>query len=198
MAGQARQRFEKLGIWFEAGRSIVNSAIARYQKGELAGALDLFAKADDIFKREGETGDQSSVGWPLLRAGAFGRAATRNGLCPSVLSQFYFFVAARLRRREVLCRCYWRAWPFEPSIPGCASAARDRARDPESIEAPLLSYHAHLIMGDLRREIGDGAPKLQVVPEGAAQIEGLRASLQGEELKIAFMKNRVEIDTNGW
>jgi len=192
MAGRARERFENLGISFEAGRSFLNSAIALYQKGELPGALALFAKAEVVFKREGNSASQALVG--LYRAMALWESGDAQKAVPVCLAAIDFFVAAGLRRREVLCRlllariaCASRQFP--DARRQCETALQILG----SLEAPLLSYHAHLIMGDLRRETDAAGQSYSYYQKARRNIEGLRASLQGEELKIAFMKNRVEI-----
>lgn len=192
VADEARKRFEKLGISFEAARSIVNAALALYQKSEFAGALHLFAKADDIFKREGNSASQALVGF--YRAMALWESGDAERAEPICLESIDFFVAARLRRREVLCRLLLARMAcsngkFLDARRQCETALHILA----SIEAPLLSYHAHLIMGDLRRQIGTARQSYSSYQKARRNIEGLRASLQGEELKIAFMKKRVEI-----
>jgi CHAT domain-containing protein/tetratricopeptide (TPR) repeat protein len=192
MAGRARERFEKLKISFEAGRSVVNSAIALYQRGELAGALALFAEAEIIFKREGNTPSQALVG--LYRAMALWDSGDAERAAPACAEALDFFVTARLRRREVLCRLLlariaYAGGQFLDARRQCETALQILA----SLQAPLLSYHAHLIMGDLHQASGAARQSYGSYQKARHNLEGLRASLQGEELKIAFMKNRVEV-----
>jgi len=60
MAQEAFQRFEKLGMGYEAAKSLANEAIAHGQQGKIVQALELFTKARQLFERE-----KNQV-WPWL------------------------------------------------------------------------------------------------------------------------------------
>src|SRR5258708_32246962 len=53
-------RFEKLGIGYEAAKTLANEAIAYGQQGKTVQALERFAKAREIFSRE------KNLVWPWL------------------------------------------------------------------------------------------------------------------------------------
>src|SRR5207247_10976458 len=61
---------------------------------------------------------------------------------------------------------------------------------------PVLNYQAHLLMGKI--QLTDGHPDEAYVSYQSARkaLETLRSSLRGEELKIAFIKNRLEVYEN--
>src|SRR5262249_52438496 len=105
-----------------------------------------------------------------------------------------FFVAAQLRRREVLCRLLlariaYAGGQFLIAKSQCEAAWKILS----TLEAPLLSYHAHLILGDLHQTAGIPLQAYNSYQNARRDLEGLRGSVQGEELRIAFMKNRVEV-----
>jgi len=192
MADRAREHFEKLGISFEAGRSVVNSAIALYQRRDLGRALAVFAEAETIFKREGNKACQALVG--LYCAMALWDSGEVERAEPVCLEALDFFINAHLRRREILCRLLLARIAYSRGqFPDASRQCETALRILTSLEAPLLSYHAHVIMGDLRRATGMARQSYGSYQKARRRLEGLRASIQGEELKIAFMKNRAEV-----
>src|SRR5258708_11998303 len=60
MAQEAFQRFEKLGMGYEAAKSLANEAIAHGQQGKIVQALELFTRARQLFAQE-----KNQV-WPWL------------------------------------------------------------------------------------------------------------------------------------
>jgi len=60
MAHEAFRRFEKLGMGYETAKSLANEAIAHGQQGKIVQALELFARARQLFERE-----KNQV-WPWL------------------------------------------------------------------------------------------------------------------------------------
>ncbi len=207
LAQRAQKRFQKLGTAFEAGRSLVNFAIARHQQSESAAALALFREAQEIFAREGNPAWQALI--ELYRAMVLwetGQAEVAAEACHAALS---FFEGAGLYRRAVLCHlllariaqgngAHQSAEVVEDAEEvdlGCdAQEHIDAAlRMLGTIEAPLLGYHAHLIAGDLHRTRGNLRQSHRSYLLARRNLEALRGRLQGEELKIAFMKNKVEV-----
>src|SRR5436309_7818947 len=60
MAHEGFLRFEKLGLGYEAAKTLANEAIAYGQQGKTVQALERFAKAREIFERE------KNLVWPWL------------------------------------------------------------------------------------------------------------------------------------
>ena len=76
---------------------------------------------------------------------------------------------------------------------------RSRARAIERLahlEAPVLHYQAHFLMGQIQQASGDLPGAYDSCQKARESLETLRSSLHGEELKIAFMKNRLEVYEN--
>jgi CHAT domain-containing protein/predicted negative regulator of RcsB-dependent stress response len=192
MAHRAQEQFERLAITFEAGRSVFNFAIALHQQDESFAALDLFATARDIFARENNAAWQALIG--LYRALVLletGQASAALGPCREALE---FFVEAGLDRRVIFCRLLLsRIARATGRLPEAQEQCEAALRTLATVEAPQLSYHAHLVLGDIYRINGRPREGYRSYQRARRSLEKLRSSLQGEELKIAFMKNKVEV-----
>jgi CHAT domain-containing protein len=57
----------------------------------------------------------------------------------------------------------------------------------------VLHYQAHFLMGQIQQASGNFAGAYDSCQKARESLETLRSSLHGEELKIAFMKNRLEV-----
>jgi len=61
------------------------------------------------------------------------------------------------------------------------------------LEAPLLTFQTYFLMGDLRLEAGDRKAAYDSFQRARKGLETLRSSLRGQELKISFVKDRLEV-----
>src|SRR5262249_42492007 len=61
------------------------------------------------------------------------------------------------------------------------------------LEAPVLRYQAEFLMGQIQQAAGEHGEAYDSYQRARESLETLRSSLHGEELKIAFMKNRLEV-----
>jgi CHAT domain-containing protein len=62
--------------------------------------------------------------------------------------------------------------------------------------SPVLTYQAQFMRGEIHRAAGDLSSAYSSYQAAREALEALRSSLRGEELKIAFMKNRLEVYEN--
>jgi CHAT domain-containing protein len=188
----AQRQFEKLGLAFEAGRSLVNFGIARHQQHESKAALDLFGKARDIFAQEKNAAWQALIQlYSALVLWETGQGEAAVDSCGAALE---FFLAHGLHRRAILCylllaRVSHARTQFAEAQKHCEAALEKLT----AVEAPLLNYHAHIIIGDVHRAVGRRSQSYHSYQRARRSLEALRSSLQGEELKIAFMKNKAEV-----
>ena len=60
-------------------------------------------------------------------------------------------------------------------------------------ESPILTYHARLLSGHALTRAGDRAGAYASYQAAREALETLRSRLNGEELKIAFVKNKGEV-----
>ena len=192
LAGRAQNQFEKLGTALESGRAVVNSAIAFHQQQESLQALDLFCKAAAIFANEKNHAWLALV--EIYRALALletGQAETAAEPCAAALQ---FFTSAGLTRRAVVCCLLMaRIALARGRLPEAQQHCESALQKLVTAEAPLLSYHAHLILGDVHKAFGRPRQSKYNYQHARRNLETLRGSVQGEELKISFMKNKVEV-----
>src|SRR4029077_1849145 len=60
-------------------------------------------------------------------------------------------------------------------------------------QAPVLVYQTHLLLGQIAANRGDRIAAYAAYQEAGKALEALRTRLQSEELKIAFVKNRMHV-----
>ena len=192
MAEEAIDAFRRLRMGYENAKSLAYLAIAHGQQGKVLRALDLFAEARGIFVRE-----QNTV-WPalldlyqaviLLGAGRLFEARR------SCLAALEFFLSSALPSKAVLCRLLLarlavRMGDLDAARRECDAAAGILA----PLDLPALGFQLHFVKGQI--EQAGGRPGAAYESYRAAQqlLEALRSNLRGEELKIAFMKNKLEV-----
>ena len=195
LAHEAFRSFQKLKMRYEAGKSLCNSAIALGQQGQGFHALELFTQARAMFLKEG------NQVWPslidLYQALVYfneGRLPESRRYCLAALD---FFRSSPLPGRAILChlllaRLSLKMGDIEAARHECQTALADLA----GIEAPILAHQAHLVMGQIEETVRN-LPEAQHQYGIAREVlEDLRGALHGEELKISFMKNRLEVYEN--
>jgi tetratricopeptide (TPR) repeat protein len=192
MAEEALGAFRKLGIRYEMAKSLGYLAIAHGQQGKLLRALDLLTEARVLFVQE-----QNDV-WPalldlyqaiiLLGAGRLFEARR------SCLTALEFFRSSALASKAVLCRLLLARLAVRMGHLAAARQECDQAAESLStLDLPALSFQLHYVRGQIERAAGQ--PEAAYASHRTAQqfLEALRSNLRGEELKIAFMKNKLEV-----
>jgi len=61
------------------------------------------------------------------------------------------------------------------------------------LQTPVLAYQAHLLEGQIAQARNDPPAARRAYLEARQALEALRSRLQGEELKISFIKNRMQV-----
>ena len=185
-------RFQKLGMGYEEAKCQANEAMAFSQLGKALRSLELFAEARPKFVRE------KNLVWPwlidLYQVVVLyneGRLFEARRLCSGAAS---FFDTSFLPGKAVLChlllaRISLRAGELKAALTECARAL-DRLA---GLEAPVLRYQAEFLMGQIQQSSEDISGAYDSCQRAREALETLRSSLHGEELKIAFMKNRLEV-----
>ena len=195
LAQQGYEGFRKLGMGYEAAKCLAFSAMAASQQGHAFEGLKLFAEAREIFVRE------KNQAWPslidLYRALVFyneGRFFEARRLCSDALDSFR---ALKLTNKSVLAQLLLARIALRTDDPDQAfdhaSAAAEKA--PE-LESPVLTYQAHLLLGNIHSSRSNRDEAYASYQTARQALETLRGSLRGEELKIAFIKNRLEVYEN--
>jgi len=192
LAEQAFSSFQQLGMGYESAKALCNSAIALSQQGEGPRALELFCQARELFVKE-----KNRV-WPslidLYRAIVY---FNEGGLSESrqyCLAALRFFSSSPLPGRATLCRLLLARLSLKT---GDIDAARRECQAVlESFsgrEMPILAFQAHLAMGQVEEASGRFEEAERHYRTSKELLESLRGEIHGEELKISFVKNRLEV-----
>jgi CHAT domain-containing protein len=192
LARRARRQFKKLGTGYEVAKSLAMEAIATSNLGRAFRALSVFEKARETFVTEG------NEVWPwvidLYRASVLleeGRLFEAHRLASKVLP---VFEDQRLGVKANVCRLLLARLSMRMGDLFAARSHCERALD-GAIEAdsPLALYQAQFLAGQIAEAGGLRETALASYESAAATLETLRSSLQREEMKISFGKNRMGV-----
>src|SRR5258707_1550187 len=192
MAHEGFQRFEKLNMGYEAAKTVANEATAFGQQGKTVQALERLAKAREMFSRE------KNLVWPWLLdlyQGLLlfheGRYFEARRLCAGAAE---FFDQTPLAGKALLSRLLLARIALQvgdlPAAEKETDAAVAKLSDSQS---PVLVYQTRLLLGQIAANRGDRAASYAAYQEAREALESLRTRLQSEELKIAFVKNRMQV-----
>ena len=192
LAEAAYASFQRLGMGYEAAKALTNTAIACSQQGKSFRALELFAQAKAKFVQE-----KNQV-WPslldLYQALVLyeeGRMFEARRLCLAALE---FFRNSTLPTKAVLCHLLLARLALRSGdIAGAEREFSNALAKLAGLEAPILSYQAHFLKGQVLEAGKKLKEAFESYQEARRFLETLRSGLRGEELKIAFMKNKVEV-----
>jgi len=192
MAHDGFLRFEKLGMGYEAAKTLANEAIAHGQQGKTVQALERFAKAREMFSRE------KNLVWPWLLdlyQGLLlfheGRYFEARRLCAGAAE---FFDGMPLPGKALLARLLLARIALQVGDLAAAEAETNAAVTKLSnLQAPVLVYQTHLLLGQIAGNRGDRVAAYAAYQEARKALEALRTRLQSEELKISFVKNRMQV-----
>lgn len=192
LAEQGYEGFNKLGMKYESAKCLAFSAIAASQRGHAFESLKLFEQAREIFVQE------KNQAWPslidLYRALVFfneGRFFEARRLCTDALESFRKF---RLLSKKALAQLLLARIALQSEQPEeAALVCSEVLKDLTELQSPVLSYQAHFLMGKVHLAQSDLGGAYDAFKNARTELETLRSSLRGEELKIAFIKNRLEI-----
>ncbi|MFY9804229.1 MAG: CHAT domain-containing tetratricopeptide repeat protein [Candidatus Acidiferrales bacterium] len=185
-------RFQKLGMGYEEAKCQAYEAMALSQLGKALRSLELFTQARAKF-----VGEKNLV-WPwlmdLYQAVVLyneGRLFEARRQCASAAK---FFDTSFLPNKAVLChlllaRLSLRTGDLPSAKADCTRALERLA----NLEAPVLRYQAQFLMGQIQQASADPSGAYDSCQKAREALETLRSSLRGDELKIAFMKNRLEV-----
>jgi len=192
MAQEGFQRFQKLGMGYEAAKTLANEAIAYGQQGKTVHALERFSKAREMFARE------KNLVWPWLLdlyQGLLlfheGRYFEARRLCTGAAA---FFDQTLLSGKAVLAHLLLARIALQVGETAVAEAETEAAAARiVRLQAPVLAYQVHFLRGQLAQRRGDRRAGLAAYGEARKALETLRSRLHSEELKISFVKNRLQV-----
>jgi len=195
LAKQGYEGFVKLQMGYEAAKCLAFSAIAASQQGRAFEGLKLFSQSREMFVHE-----KNRV-WPslidLYRALVFfeeGRLFEARRHCTDALDSFQNL---KLSNKAALAQLLLARIALRTDNPDQAFHHASAALETVStLESPFLIYQAHLLLGNIQSARGDRDKSYAAYRTAREALETLRSSLRGEELKIAFLKNRTEVYEN--
>ena len=184
--------FEALKMGYESAKCLAFEAIAMGQQGQAFQSLKVFARSREIFVKE-----KNQV-WPslidLYQALVLfneGRHFEARRLAKAALE---FFDSSLLPGKAVLCRLLLariaqRTNDLATAHRECSTAIA-KLRD---MQAPMLRHQAYLLMGQMHSLSGNKREAYECFRTSRESLEMLRSNLRGQELKLAFLKNRLEV-----
>src|SRR5260370_19673495 len=177
---------------YEAAKTLANEATAYGQQGKTVQALERFAKARDMFGRE------KNLVWPWLidlYQGLLlfheGRYFEARRLCAAAAA---FFDQSALPGKAVLAHLLLARIALQVGDSAEAKKETDESLARlKCLQTPVLAYQARLLGGQIAQARNDRHAAHQAYLEARIALEALRSRLQGEELKISFVKNRMQV-----
>jgi CHAT domain-containing protein/Tfp pilus assembly protein PilF len=192
MAREAFLRFEKLGMGYESAKSLANEAIACGQQGKTEQSLGLFARAREMFERE------KNLVWPWLLDLYQGLLLFHEGqyfdarkLCTAAA---VFFDQTMLSGKAALAHLLLGRIALQFGELATAETETEAALSKlDLLQAPVFFYQAHLLRGQIAHLRGERKTALRTYREACKFLEMVRSRLHSEELKVSFIKNRLQV-----
>ena len=191
----AHQAFQDLGFGYEGAKALAFTAIAASRTGQAFEAVKLFAQAKEMFVR-----DQNQVWASLIDLYEAlvlfneGRLFEAQRLCVAALD---FFRSSPMQGKAVLAELLLARISLRINDLPLAERQCQAARAIlEKIDSPLLLYQAEFLMGEIARAIAQPQTAYESYRRAREAVEHVRGKLRGEELKIAFFQNKLEVYEN--
>ena len=192
LARRAHASFRKLGMGYEAAKAQTNLAISLSRHGDAAVALDLFRQARGLF--EIETNHAWIATIDLYQALVFyrqRRLVEARRLCRDALT---FFDPSPLVAKAALCqlllaRIHLDAGRRRLARQTCLAAIERLER----AESPALAYQAYYVLGVIEEALSAPEAAHGAYLKSHDHLENLRSNLKAEEMKIAFLKDKLEV-----
>jgi CHAT domain-containing protein len=195
LAQEANHHFERLGFGYEAAKALVFAAVAASRQGQAFEGIKLFNSARELFIR-----NKNHV-WPslidLCEALVFlneGRLFEARRLASA--SRDFFITSSMLSKAalgELLLARIALRMNDAPTARAHCHAVLEQINQ---MESPMLVYQAEFVMGEVERLAGANDLAYESYKRARTSLETLRGSLRGEELKIAFFQNKLEVYEN--
>lgn len=191
LAQDAFMAFTDLGMTYEAAKAATFSAIATSQQGRYKLALEIFDHARELFVKE-----QNKL-WPALidlyKALVLYEAGENDEAEDLAATALAYFAGSTLPSKAALCELLLAAIELRVSDPEesrrYCSAALARLIH---IDSPAV-YQAYFMLGQAEEASGNTELARHAYEHAFRKLEDLRSHLGKEELKIAFLKNKLAV-----
>ena len=192
LAARALVRFEKLGLTYEAAMAVTNLATAASREGETERALQLFGRARDLFTGEGNQVWLALVDfYQALVLYRDERYLEAQRLCQRALK---LFTRASLPGKAALCELLLARLKLDAGDPRAADrACRAALAKAEATPSPMLNYRAYFVLGTIREAQHEPQAAYAAFERSCAGLEQLRSHLGAEDLKLAFLKDKLAV-----
>jgi len=185
-------RFEKLGIAYDAARALANEAIACGQQGRAPEAIERFEKARGMFACEQNAVWSSLLdlyqGVLLFHQGQYSEAQRLGAAAAQ------FFDQSVLPGKAVLARLLLTRIALQiRDLDQAEREAKAASEKMSVVQTPELIYQTHFFLGEIASGRGDRSAARAEYQEARKALETLRTHLHREELKISFVKNRLQV-----
>ena len=192
MAHEGQRLFQKLGMGYEEAKCQAYEAMGFSQFGKAVRAIELFVNARAKFVRE------KNLVWPslidLYQALVLfneGRLFESQRLCSRAAA---FFDSSFLPGKAVLCHLLFARLALRRGDAVLARKECERALARlKGLEAPVLHHQTCFLLGEAQQAAGETQAAYQFYQKARESLEALRSSLRSEELKISFLKERLEV-----
>jgi CHAT domain-containing protein len=184
--------FHKIDIGYEAAKALTNQAIAYGQDGKTRRALELFTEAKPLFEKE----KNEVFPWliDLYQAIVLFHEGRHYEALRLARGATDFFDRSFLKNKAVVCHFILAQIAIRT---GNNQEAREECTRAlglvQALDSPILSYQAHFLLGQIEQAAGNLPEAYAQYQLARTQLESLRSNLGRDELKISFMKNKVEL-----
>lgn len=192
LAGRAQRGFEQLDMGYEVAKAVTFQAIGASQQGKSSLALREFARARRLFAKE------RNALWPALihlyealvleESSEFEKARRLTGVA------LRYFKTSPALTKTALCHLLLARLDLKEARLSAARQHCSRAAELlKSAESPAADFQAEVVMAQI--EEASGSPNLayRAFERAHALLEALRSRLLGEELKISFLKDKLQV-----
>ncbi len=192
LARRAHKAFLRLGMGYEAAKAQTNLAISLTHHGDTAVALELFRRARQLFEREQNPAWIATIDlYQALVYHRTGRMQEAAELCERALT---WFTSSPFYTKSALCQLLLARIRMDTGLLEEArtlcQAALTRL---EPAETPSIAYQAWFVLGAIEEAAGRRSAAHAAYVRAHQQLENLRSHLKAEELKIAFLKDKLEV-----
>ena len=191
-ARQASVGFQQLEMRYEEAKALANEGIAYGRRRMTHQALKCFFRAREIFAQEKNTI------WPwllnLYQAVLLFQDSRFAEARADCLGAANFFDGTVLFGKAAMAHLLLARIALKLGEIETAAAEVNAALEKVSaIETPVLIYEAQVVLGHVASLRGEYSAARTAYQRARKVLETLRARLRGEELKISFVKNRLEV-----
>lgn len=192
LARRSLDTFRQLGMGYEMAKAMTNLAIASSHHGDAARALDLFRKARELFTREGNPSWTATI--DLYQALVFYQDRQLTVAQPLAERALEFFAPSPLAGKAALCQLLLARIHLDA---GRAAEAKEicqlALQRLEQAETPALTWQAFFVLGTIEEALGSPDAAYQAYRSAHQHMENLRSHLKAEEMKIAFLKDKLAV-----